>query len=153
MAATYKQQLASAQSKLAALVARIAELEPLAAAEPDTSVDLSTLIGTTVFARVGRCTADGKIPRIVEAVVVAAKAGEGKTPDQVRVTFGDGFDAEFVTLPTSAIANTREAADAALSLVVSDYKKAKEAAEAAAKAAEEAKAAAEAAAAAAADNE
>ena len=150
MAQTYKQQLAAAQAKLEALTKRIEELTPLAAAEPDTSVDLSALVGTSVFARIGRCTADGKVPRIIEAVVVAAKAGEGKVPDQVRVTFGDGFDAEFATVAVNAIANTKEAAEAALALVIADYNKAKAAAEAAAKAADEAKAAAEAAAA---DNE
>ena len=141
--ASYKQQLATAKAKMAALQTKIEELTPLAEAEPDTTVDLSALVGTSVFARIGRCTTSGGVPRIVEAVVLAAKNGEGKAPDQVKVTYGDGFDAEISVVPVTAIATTREAADAQLAAIIADYNKAREAAEKAAAAAEAAAATAE----------
>lgn len=146
MAQSYKQQLAAAIARRDALNVKIEELTPLAAAEPDVSVDLSTFINTTVFARVGRCTTNGGVPKIVQAIVLAAKQGEGKAPDQLKITYGEGFDAEICTVPVTAVSTTLEGAEAALAGVIADYKKAKEAAEKAAAAAEVAADAVEAAA-------
>ncbi len=135
MAQSYKQQLASAQKRLADLEVKIAELIPLAAAEPEeVGVDLTQLINTTVFARIGRCTGD-KVPEIVRAVVLAVKEGEGKVPAQARITYGEGFDTTTVVVNVAALSTTQEAADAELAKVIAAYNKAKDAADAANRAA------------------
>lgn len=138
MAQSYKQQLANAQARLAAIQAKIEELTPLAAAEPETTVDLSLLVNTTVFARIGRCTSTGQVPEIVQATVLAVKEGEGKVPAQARITYGEGFDTTTAVVNVAALASTKEAADAELAKIVAAYNKAKEAADAAAKAAADA---------------